>query len=104
MVTKPTNNTTLLREMATPELPPGITIVSAKVSGVGAARQERAGKETSIKAVLLGDYGVGKTTLFKRIQEKELFNNSTSSSWNSQSMDLYNLSIRTGDKKVQVCA
>ncbi len=52
-----------------------------------------------LKAVLLGDYGVGKTTLFRRIREQELVVSEGSISWNSQSMDLCNTTITTSDKK-----
>lgn len=93
-------------QMATPSQPPGTVVVNTRVrerKGAKESRQQGA-KETSIKAVLLGDYGAGKTTLFKRIREEELLLLSNrSSSWSSQSMDLCNLSINTADKKkVQV--
>ena len=56
-------------------------------------------QKTILKAVLLGDYGVGKTTLFRRIREEELVFSEGSISWNSQSMDLCNTTITTSDKK-----
>ena len=76
-------------EMATTEvdLPSGTAIVNMRGFRQNGQKKD---KETVIKAVLLGDYSVGKTTLFKRIREKEL---SLSTSWNSQSLDLCNLSI-----------
>ncbi len=86
-------------EMATTEvdLPSGTAIVNMRGFRQNGQKKD---KETVIKAVLLGDYSVGKTTLFKRIREKEL---SLSTSWNSQSLDLCNLSIDLPNrKKVQV--
>ncbi len=73
--------------------------LSSKSQATGVKRLQK----TILKAVLLGDYGVGKTTLFRRIREEELVFSEGSISWNSQSMDLCNTTITTSDKKeVQV--
>lgn len=60
-------------------------------------------KQILIKAVLLGDLGVGKTTLFKRIRECGGLKNHISGSWDSQSIDMCTKSFITSEKqKVQV--
>ena len=62
-------------------------------------------RETVIKSVLLGNYGVGKTTLFRRIRGPVHGEESASglSTWTNQSLDICSKTITTADSKtVQV--